>query len=288
MNLPFYKLDGAGNDFVGIDMRAKPRISEPDAATLTRIVCNRYHGVGADGVLIIEDARQPGTDFTMFYLNSDGSIGSMCGNGARCMAVFAHHLGAAKSDMRFMTGAGVHRAEIIEGGSRLSLPEVNALPDLRKTLGPARSITEAFFLQVGVPHAVAFVDDLDLLDVAAVGRELRRDPAFAPAGANANFAEEKDGVIHVRTYERGVEAETQACGTGSVATACCFATRKGLTGAQRFTVSPTSGMPLEIEFEMTATGFRKVTLTGPAIIRFRGEFEIDLAAGTMINSTRTR
>ena len=220
--------------------------------------------------------------FTMKYLNADGSVGEMCGNGARCAAVFAHAMGAAPEQMTFLTDAGEYRAELIEEGARVYFPEIKALPERRPLQGPARSLESADFLIVGVPHAVIFLDDLDLQNIDQLGREVRFDPAFQPQGANANFAEVRDGVIHVRTYERGVEAETLACGTGSVATACCHAMRAGVKGPQRFSIMPTGGMGLEVSFSRTAEGFREVVLSGPARISFRGDCRADMERCAMM------
>lgn len=281
MRLPFFKLDGAGNDFVGLDWRGRAPLCAEEASSLARILTNRHHGIGADGILFLQDAREPGTHFTMLYMNADGSVGSMCGNGARCMAVFAHSVGAAPGQMRFLTGAGVYRADIANEGARVYFPDVDALPERRKLQGPLRSVQEADFLHVGVPHAVVFLPDLDLFDVASAGREIRYDPAFAPQGTNANFVELLDGKLFLRTYERGVEAETQACGTGSVATCCCYAFRERLQGRQEFILSPTSGIPLEIAFNHHEKGFSEITLSGPALIRFQGEGEVDLKAGRL-------
>ena len=141
--------------------------------------------------------------------------------------------------------------------------------------GPLKPFPSATFLYVGVPHSVVFVEDVALLDVNTVGREMRYDPAFAPQGTNLNFAEEKNGVLHVRTYERGVEAETQACGTGSVATACCYAREKGLSGEVTIPMSPTSGMPLSVKLTPTKTGFKGITLSGPGRIVFSGDCSVN-------------
>ncbi|MBI1290742.1 diaminopimelate epimerase [bacterium] len=274
MKVPFVKLDGAGNDFVGIDWRGKVPLPEDMAGALARLLCNRHHGIGADGVLMVLDPPSPDFHFTMLYLNADGSVGGMCGNGARCIAVFAHHLGAAPTSMRFMTGAGAYTGAIIPGGARIDFPDAPWLPERRTPLGPLRPVEEALFLPMGVPHAVVFVEDLDLVDVAQLGREMRHDPAFAPAGTNMNFAQMVGDRLHVRTYERGVEEETQACGTGSVATCCCHAWLAGATGPQRYVVVPTGGIPLGVGFDAQPDGFRAITLSGPATMRFRGEVEV--------------
>jgi diaminopimelate epimerase len=271
MELHFFKLDGAGNDFVGLDWRSKPRLSDAAAGALALRLCNRPTGAGADGLLLIEAPTGPEFDFTMRYLNRDGSEGGMCGNGARCIARLAHELGAAGRQMRFLTGAGPYRAEVFAEAVRVDFPSVNAVPREVHPAGEGWDGSAVHFLQVGVPHVVAFVKDLEGVNVLERGVALRRHSAFAPAGTNANFAELVGGeTLRLRTYERGVEAETLACGTGSVATACCFAHRAGLRGKVELTVIPTSGIALQIGFEATGLGFDNVTLTGPANVIFEG------------------
>lgn len=276
----FHKLDGAGNDFVGIDWRGRQLPGPESLASMVRVLCHRHHGIGADGVILIQDAPL-GTEhhFAMKYLNADGSVGSMCGNGARCASVFAHFLGAAPSSMRFLTDAGNYRADVDGDHARVHFPPVRSLPQVRQLQGGDWAGREADFLLVGVPHAVFFVENLADVDVFHVGREVRNDPVFAPAGTNANFVRERNGVLQLRTYERGVEDETLACGTGSVASACCHAARLGLTGKQAIIVLPTGGIPLKIEFEATESGFENVVLGGSARIVFSGETRVRLAEG---------
>lgn len=273
MKLSFLKLDGAGNDFVGLDWRGREPLQPEILADLTRTLCSRHHGIGADGVLVLYDSPRPeSADFSMRYVNADGSIGEMCGNGARCMAIFAYHSKAAPAEMRFHTDAGLYHAEIIEGGSRIEFPDVEALPEERTLSGPLCAGRKTDFLLVGVPHAVLFTEDLDLMDVVQQGREIRHDPAFQPKGTNVNFAEVVGPeTINLRTYERGVEGETLACGTGSVATACCYVWREKGIGRYEITVIPTGKEELRIAFERTETGFKDITLEGPARIVFRGE-----------------
>jgi diaminopimelate epimerase len=284
MELAFYKLDGAGNDFVGIDARRLGRWTDERIGRLARLLCHRHHGVGADGILVILPVEQAaGAAFRMQYVNADGSIGGMCGNGARCAAVLAYHLGAAPAAMTFETDAGLYEATIVEGGARLRFPDLPALPVERRLLGTAAPLPAMDFLLCGVPHAVAFVEDLDLFPVAEAGRAVRHDPAFAPAGTNANFAEvQPDGTIRLRTYERGVEAETLACGTGSVATCCTHAARSGLRGDCRFTVIPTGGQSLGVEFHAGPGGYTSIHLTGPARLAFTGRARVDLDAGLLM------
>ncbi|MCC6546530.1 diaminopimelate epimerase [Candidatus Sumerlaeota bacterium] len=275
MKLAFHKLDGAGNDFVCLDWRGKKPMEHREASKLAVALCNRYHGIGADGLMFLEDPSASGTHFTMHHLNSDGSFAEMCGNGTRCMARYADFIGAAPKKMSFLTGAGVYYADVFDESVSTHFPDVKSLPEERNLIGPLKPFSSATFLLVGVPHAVVFTEDLDLLDVNTIGREMRHDQAFAPAGTNLNFAEEKGGVLHVRTYERGVEAETQACGTGSVATACCYARQKGLSGPVTLPISPTSGIRLAVSLTPTDDGFKDITLSGPGKIVFHGECIID-------------
>ena len=271
MELHFFKLDGAGNDFVGLDWRSKSRLNDAEAAALALLLCNRPTGPGADGLLFIEAPISAEFHFTMRYLNRDGSEGGMCGNGARCIARLAHELGAAPSEMRFLTSAGPHRAQVYADAVRVDFPSVKEAPREVHPAGEGWDNSPVQFLKVGVPHAVAFVKDLEHVNVREKGAALRRHSAFAPAGTNANFAElVEEKVLRLRTFERGVEAETLACGTGSVATACCFARRAGLCGKVALTVIPTGGIPLEIAFETNGSGFDNITLTGPANVIFEG------------------
>lgn len=273
MKLDFLKLDGAGNDFVGLDFSKRDFPQDSEFSGIIRAVCHRQHGIGADGILVIRPPKSAATHFTMIYYNADGSRGEMCGNGARCAVVLANHLGMTPATgIRFDTDAGIYTAELVEGGSCIGFPDLGELPREIHPTGPARPVERLDFLTCGVPHAVCFVEeDLDLLDVEESGRALRHDPAFGPAGTNVNFAMARgEGTIHVRTYERGVEGETLACGTGSVATVCCHVTRMGLTGTQKWQVVPTGGQALTISVLPTETGFKEITLAGPARIVFQG------------------
>lgn len=273
MKLDFHKLDGAGNDFVGLDLRDTGLKDPPEMAPLVRRLCHRQRGVGADGVIAILPPPSGSAHFVMVYFNADGSRGEMCGNGARCAVVLAHHLGMTPTEeIQFETDAGSYRAELVAGGSRIWFPDIDDLPREVSLTGTARPVGKADFLLCGVPHAVIFVEeDLDLLEVYEAGRAIRHDPAFSPAGTNVNFAQLVGGdTIHVRTYERGVEVETLACGTGSVATVCCHVRKNGLKGPQKWKVIPTGGESLQITMEATEAGFRNITLAGPARIVFTG------------------
>ncbi len=267
MVLKFWKMNGAGNDFVVADNRGGA-VPEKRLAGFAARFCDRRTGVGGDGALLVENAPQAGFDFRMRYLNSDGSEASMCGNGARCIASFAHSIGAAPAKMRFLTGAGPVGAEIVPGGAIIDMPEPTE-PE-KRTVDVAGKAVELWFLSTGVPHAIVPVDDLEGCDVVGLGRALRRHAIFAPAGANVNFIARQDGGLAIRTYERGVEDETQACGTGASAAAL---------GAARFwkLASPVPvaarGGLLLIHFAEKAGRFEGLRLEGPVQVSFRGELE---------------
>jgi diaminopimelate epimerase len=273
MLLHFYKMNGAGNDFIVIDNRdLSVQLDQDTIAAL----CDRHRGVGADGLLAVEPAEQ-GADFKFRYYNADGGEAEMCGNGARCFGRFTAHLGDDVAErVTFETIAGTLAAEMVGEHVRIAMSEPK---DLKLDTGVVLPGLDAplHFLNTGVPHAVAFVpggDAFEDLDVFTHGRAIRRHPAFAPAGTNANFATVlAPGHIAIRTYERGVEAETLACGTGMVA---CALVHHLLTGAPSpVRVDVAGGDTLEIGFEPSDQGaFHNVTLTGPADFVFEGQIEI--------------
>jgi diaminopimelate epimerase len=265
----FHKMSGAGNDFVVLDNR-DGSVPVEGRERWIAAVCRRGLSVGADGVLLVEPA-QDGGHFRMRYYNSDGGEAETCGNGARCIARFAHNIGAAPEKMRFETMAGPYDAEVFDDG-QVEIGMSDPF-DLRRGVSLAFDdlpAVEADHLNTGVPHAVVWVDDVDSLDVEQMGRAIRRHEAFAPAGANANFAQIIDrSTLSVRTYERGVEAETLACGTGCVAAAALGA----LAGRvdPPVAVGTHGGATLTIGFERDGEAFRGVTLRGEARLVYRGE-----------------
>jgi diaminopimelate epimerase len=267
MALKFWKMNGAGNDFVVADNRAG-LVGEGRLAEFAARFCHRRTGVGGDGVLLVEKSPGAGLDFRMRYLNSDGSEASMCGNGARCIASFAHAVGAAGGKMRFLTGAGPVGAEIVPGGAIVDMPEPTE-PERRKVKIAGRGF-DLWFLSTGVPHAVVPVEDLEAVDVAGLGRALRRHADFAPAGTNVNFIVRKDGGLAIRTYERGIEDETLACGTG--ASAAALAAARFWKLASPVPVAARGGL-LRIHFAEKAGRFTGVRLEGPVQVSFRGELE---------------
>lgn len=263
--IPFWKMHGAANDFIVVDDRSLA-FPAGDAAWLRGLMARRT-GIGSDGVLLIQPS--PRADFRMRFFNPDGGEVDMCGNGARCIARLAHELGAAPAQMAFETGAGTVRAEVEGANVRLTLTDPKDWR-LGRTLDANGRAVAYDFVNSGVPHAVVAVDDLDATDVAGLGRAIRYHADFAPRGTNANFITVTGpDTVRVRTYERGVEAETLACGTGIVA-AALVAGRTGRV-APPVRVQPASGDTLVVDFRLTADGAEQVTLFGPAAHVFRGE-----------------
>lgn len=273
MLLHFYKMNGAGNDFIVVDNRDNS--IQLDARTIEGL-CDRHRGIGADGLLAVEPP-QHGADYRFRYYNADGGEAEMCGNGARCFGRFTAHLGDGVAEkVTFETIAGILAAEMIGENVRLAMSDPLDLVMERSTRVDGLDAA-IHSVNTGVPHAVAFMDRPDALEELGVlthGRAIRQHEDFAPAGTNANFAAViEPGHIAIRTYERGVEDETLACGTGMVA---CALVHHLLTDAQSpIQVDVAGGDTLEIGFEKTEDGsFRNVTLTGPADFVFEGEIEI--------------
>ena len=266
--LRFTKMNGAGNDFVLLDNRAGNLELTPEQIAR---VCDRHRGVGADGVLFLERPTN-GADFRMRYYNADGGEAEMCGNGARCFARYADRTAGPLQSLSFETPAGVIGAQL--AGELVTL-EMSEPKDLRLNLEiPVGGETiRAGYVDSGVPHVVVPVARIDDVDVRSLGSALRHHPMFAPRGANANFSEERGPrSIAIRTYERGVEDETLACGTGVVASALLFAATTG--GEGPIDVLVRGGDTLQVDFERDGDQFTHVTLTGPADFVFDGTIEI--------------
>ncbi len=271
--LHFTKMNGAGNDFVVADNR-EGRV-QLSAAQIARL-CDRHRGVGADGLLLVEPA-QNGADFRMRYYNADGGEAEMCGNGARCFARFAARVASDHSDwqsMTFETPAGLIGAEFLGDSVRITMSvPTDYREQLAATLADG-SVLAVHFLNTGVPHTVVPVTDLEATRVVALGRELRNHVLFAPHGTNVNFAlRETLGRIAIRTYERGVEDETLACGTGVVACALVHAALEN--AASPVAVRVRGGEVLEVGFSGTAGAWTDVTLTGPADFVFDGTVSLN-------------
>ncbi len=221
-DIEFTKMHGSGNDFVLIDNRSLT-ISRDDAPKAAKILCARRVGIGADGLILVEDSDS--ADFRWGFYNADGSEAEMCGNGGRCAARFAFMKGIAPADMRFETIAGTISAHVRDTRVKLQLsPPFGMFLD--KPLDVNGKELAVSFVNTGVPHVVVVVDDIEAVPVVETGRALRMHGFFAPDGTNVNFTSRiSDGRIAVRTYERGVEDETLACGTGSVACAIVMAAK---------------------------------------------------------------
>ncbi len=268
MQLSFTKMNGAGNDFVMIDNRDGALAVD---ATRVALLCDRHRGVGADGVLAVEPAQE-GADFRMRYYNADGGEAEMCGNGARCFARFAQRLGSSNSEMSFETLAGVIKASFLGSLVRITMTDPHShRPPMDLEING--KMLNVHFLNTGVPHAVVFADDINAIDVARDGAALRYHSAFAPRGTNANFVQvHTPSSIALRTYERGVEGETLACGTGVCAAALLYSLRAG--SSSPIQVKVRGGDTLEVGFERSVSGFRHVTLTGPADFVFDGTISL--------------
>ncbi|MGN6030093.1 MAG: diaminopimelate epimerase [Thermomicrobiales bacterium] len=284
--VPFHKMHGSGNDFVLVDqsVRTIPRASE---AAWVRAVCQRRVGIGADGVVFIEpvDPSLPGAaeaDFRWRYVNADGSDAGMCGNGAMCGARFAVSQGIAPAACCFQTDAGLIHAEVDPAGPGVRLAMVDSCGYVPpRSLETSAGCLEIASITVGVPHAVIAVDDADRWpserSFQDLGQEIRHHPSFAPQGTNVNAISPCGGNgVRMRTYERGVEGETLACGTGAVASAI-VASRLGLVDASRpVRVMSSGGWPLDVTFTWDDATARacSIILAGNAVLVARGELEM--------------
>lgn len=253
MKLKFDKYQGAGNDFVIINnLDGKYDLSEEQIARL----CDRRFGIGADGLILVEKSDE--ADFAMKFYNSDGKTASMCGNGGRCIARYAFDHGIAPETMKFTADDGIHEAKIIDSKNvRIKMIDVCDI----------KVFDDGMWANTGVPHFVKFVDNIDDVNIDIEGRQIAEDKRFAPERTNANFTDNTNG-FRLRTYERGVEGETLACGTGTVATALCINTKKGIPSP--ITLKAKGGL-LKVYFEKNNNGYENIWLEGPAIKVFEGE-----------------
>ncbi len=263
MKLHFYKYQGTGNDFVIIDNRDGH--FDSGNVKLVNFLCDRRFGIGADGLMLLENNSQDGIDFTMRYFNSDGNEASMCGNGGRCIAAFAVHQKAVSNPDNFSFDAvdGLHEACYKDGIVSLKMTNVDTF----------KQGDNYYFLNTGSPHYVKHMSDIDNTDLIQLGREVRYSEAFKPGGTNVNIVEEiTDNHIKVRTYERGVEDETYSCGTGVVASA--ISTYIKNQKSKEFDIDIKGGK-LQVKFDSDGTQqFNNIWLTGPATFVFEGNIEI--------------
>ncbi len=277
--VPFVKMQGAGNDFVLVDAR-RP-LAAALHASFARKICDRKFGVGADGLLVLGRSRK--ADARMRIFNPDGSEAEMCGNGARCLA-FYYALRSGKNRFCIETASGILEARLVgASGVKLHLPDPTDIR-LDQTVRLGRQTFEVDLINTGVPHAVMEVTDLESVPVMRLGRAVRRHGLFMPAGTNVDFIRIRDGrQIDIRTYERGVEAETLACGTGSVAGAIASAlnhTREGLEASagtamrHKVRVRTKSGEVLTVAFAVTKYQVSDVWLEGRAQIVYEGVYHV--------------
>ncbi len=258
MKRNFFKYQGAGNDFILLDNRANDiNLSTDQIARL----CDRHFGIGADGLMLLAPCAN--ADFEMVYYNADGRESTMCGNGGRCIAAFAYHIGAAPQNMHFRAIDGMHNADIREDG----------LVDLQMQDVSNIEITKDYaLLDTGSPHFVQWADDISKIDVFTEGRRIRNLERFQPKGINVNFINRLADGIAIRTYERGVEDETLACGTG--VTAAAIISVADAEGAFLIRVQAKGGI-LFVSFNKTANNtISNITLTGEAEFVFSGQIEI--------------
>lgn len=259
----FYKFQANGNDFILVDNRDH---LFPENERLISRMCDRHFGVGADGLMLLDET--PGFDFEMYYFNSDGRPGEMCGNGGRSLAAFAFLKKVAGRKMRFLAGDGPHSAEIHGADNTHRVFDVSLK---MQDVSEAQVLTDGYFLNTGVPHVVVFVENVEAVDVVAEGRRLRNDTRFAPAGTNVNFVEIRENRLFVRTYERGVEDETLSCGTGVTASAMAAFLKTG----KSFLEIQAHGGDFMVTFLHDENGFRSVWLRGPAEWVFEGAFPVN-------------
>lgn len=259
MIIHFFKYEGTGNDFIIVDNRSMA-FNRKDNALVAKL-CNRRFGIGADGLMLLQNAQ--GYDFEMVYYNSDGKESSMCGNGGRCIVEFARTLGLVKDKAFFLATDGEHEALVKPGFISLKMNNVSKIE-----LGPAYS-----FLNTGSPHYVAFVNDVENYNVFEKGREIRYNDRFKDEGTNVNFVEKKYNELFVRTYERGVEGETYSCGTG-VTAAALVASLKSVATADSYCDIVTLGGRLKVNFKKHPdNSFTDIWLEGPATYVFKGEIK---------------
>ncbi|OJV53045.1 MAG: diaminopimelate epimerase [Bacteroidetes bacterium 43-16] len=258
MKINFFKYQGAGNDFVIIDNRSQ---SIQLTTEQVNFLCDRRFGIGADGLMLVEQAE--GYDYRMVYFNADGHESTMCGNGGRCIAAFTHHTGVSGKEQLFIAIDGPHKANILS-------PDLVSLQ--MQDVDQVEQSEEATILNTGSPHFVKFVQDVATVDVYSEGKTIRNRDQFQPKGINVNFAMFTDSGLKVRTYERGVEDETLACGTGVTAAAIASATDK--TGHITVPVATLGGM-LEVSFDKTDDQhINNIWLKGPAQLVFSGTIDI--------------
>jgi diaminopimelate epimerase len=265
MTMHFWKYQGAGNDFIMVDQRTHQWLTRADTAVIERL-CDRRFGIGADGLILLQP--RDGFDFEMVYFNADGRESSMCGNGGRCIAAFSRQLGIVSDRCRFMAIDGVHEAFM-----NLK-PDGHLWVELHMTDVPAvEQAGDVFVLNTGSPHYVRFEPEVDGLDMVQEGRAVRYSGRFKTEGINVNLVKASGDQLDVRTYERGVEDETLACGTGVTASAIAHFLHTGRrSGAADIPVKARGG-DLSVRFRASDGRFTDIWLCGPAEPVFTGQID---------------
>jgi diaminopimelate epimerase len=262
MTVDFYKYQGAGNDFVILDGRN----NELDLYTLQiRKMCDRKFGIGADGLMVLKNHE--GYDFSMTYYNADGKEGSMCGNGGRCILAFSQRIGILKNPLSFIAIDGPHEGEIIKENDDEAIVKLKMLD-----VSHYESNDDHFVIDTGSPHFIQFTNNLSSKNVFEDGRKVRNNETFKNEGINVNFVESNNNELFVRTYERGVEDETLACGTGVTASTLALAIKNNLT--QECIQIKTLGGDLKVSFNKVGDTFKDIWLEGPATFVFKGHITI--------------
>ena len=269
MRVAFTKMNGAGNDFILIDNRE--RAIQLNAKQIERL-CDRQRGIGADGLLLLERNTSGTADWTWQFYNSDGGSADMCGNGARCFAAFVRRLTKEDKPTSFETLAGIINASFEQDLVTVTLTPPGEL-QIDQAIEVNGSPLTSHSLNTGVPHTIVFVDDADQAMVQEQGRAIREHAQFGPSGTNVNFVQVlRPDLIRVRTYERGVEGETLACGTGVSAAAMITSHIQNISPP--ISVQVQGGDILTVDFQASESGFSNVKLTGPAEFVYTGEIEI--------------
>ena len=260
MQIAFQKYHGTGNDFIIIDNR-QLKFPVNDSGLVAKL-CDRRFGIGADGLILLEDDES--RDFKMVYYNADGQLSSMCGNGGRCIVHFAHQLGIIGSEASFTAVDGVHSGSVSSDQVDLSMSDVSEI-----------EIDDQYsYMDTGSPHYSEWRDDLEQIDLITEARSIRYNDRFQAEGTNVNFLSWSDGAVHMRTYERGVEGETLSCGTGMVAAALYASLSDKLGEANSCTIY-TKGGKVEVSFvSKTEKSFEQIHLIGPAVSVFKGTIDV--------------
>ncbi len=263
MQTEFYKYQATGNDFIIFDNRSQTL--RPDMQSFYSAICDRRFGIGADGVMLLQNS--PGHDFEMLYFNADGRPGSLCGNGSRCIVLFAQSIGLVKGSCNFLASDGTHEAII----------EQNTISIQMKDVQNFSTFQDFYEIDTGSPHYVQFTEDIKSIDVKTQGARIRYNDKYRQHGINVNFVEQESDGISMRTYERGVEDETYSCGTGVTAAALIYAVKRNSTAGKYKIPVKVRGGDLTVSYRLLPDGsFTDIWLNGPAAFVFQGSIEISI------------